>query len=393
MNWPLTAAVFLLAAIGVLFVFSACYFSEEAAIRDLYKRQLTWVLSGSCAYVGFALVDYRRLRRAAWWAYGGSLALLALVLLVGPRVYGARRWLTLFGIGLQPSEIAKLATILVLARRLSRPGVNLGHVRPLAEVLLTAALPALLIVREPDLGTALVFVPVVFVMMFVAGVPLRALGVLVLVGVAGIGLVLGGLFLPQKLGMDELRQQRIMRMVGMNEYQKQRLRVFFRSDVDPLGAGWNRRQSEIAVGSGGGWGKGYLQGTQNTLGFLPRSVAFTDFVFSVIAEEKGFFGSLLVLGLFGTVLVCGLQAALLAHDKWGRLLSAGVMTLLFFHIVVNIGMTVGLLPITGLPLPLLSYGGTFMVISLSALGMVQSVHIRSRQPPVLFEQISLWRSG
>jgi rod shape determining protein RodA len=393
MNALAALATGLLLAGSVLFVYSACYGSQDSGIRDLYRRQILWVAIGSACYVGFALADYRSLRKLAWWGYGGTLVLLAAVLVLGKKVYGARRWLELFNMGvqLQPSEVAKLAVILVLARRLSWPGENLGHLRPLAQVLAIAAIPMLLIFFQPDLGTALVFVPVMAVMAFVAGVPWKALSTLALIGLAVMAAVVAGLFLPARLGMDEAAQRKIAHGMGISDYQKRRLETFVRSKPDPLGADWNKRQSEIAVGSGSFWGKGFREGTQNILGFLPRSVARTDFIFSVIAEEKGFCGSLAVLALYGILIASGVVAALAAHDKLGRLLCIGVTALLFAHVFVNIGMTVGLLPITGLPLPLLSYGGTFMVVMMSALGMVQSVHIRGHAAPEAFEQAMLWR--
>jgi rod shape determining protein RodA len=215
--------------------------------------------------------------------------------------------------------------------------------------------------------------------MFVAGSPFRYLGSLAAVGVTMVALLLAALFLPARFGADEAKQQRIRGLTGLSDYQCGRIEVFFHPEKDPLGAGWNKRQSEIAVGSGGMWGKGYLHGTQNILGFLPRSVAPTDFIYSVIAEEKGFAGSLTVLVLFAFLLMLGMMAALRTRDAMGRLLCVGVASLFFCHVFINIAMTVGLMPITGLPLPLLSYGGSFMVIMMSALGIVQSVYIRSHR--------------
>jgi len=233
--------------------------------------------------------------------------------------------------------------------------------------------------KQPDLGTALVFVPTAFIMMFVAGVPFRYLGSLAALGVTLVALLLAALFLPARFDASPETQARIQELTGLSDYQRGRIEVFFHPDKDPLGAGWNKRQSEIAVGSGGLWGKGYLHGTQNILGFLPRSVAPTDFIYSVIAEEEGFFGSLMVLALFGVVLMFGMLTALRTRDAMGRLLCVGVVSLFFCHVFINIAMTVGLMPITGLPLPLLSYGGSFMVIMMSALGIIQSVHIRSHR--------------
>jgi len=395
MNVLVTLVVAALLTIGVFFVYSACYFSQDQAIRELYKKQIAWVVIGLGCYVGLAVFDYRSLRRSAWWLYGAGLLLLAMVLVpgVGTKIYGARRWLMMFGIGLQPSEIAKVATVLVLARRLSRPGVNLGHCKPLLAALAVAVAPMALILKQPDLGTAMVFVPIVLGMIFVAGVPLKPLVVMGVVGLVAVAVVLGALFLPEKLGMDEEAHDQFMSRLGISPYQKERLEVSLRSDVDPLGAGWNKRQSEIAVGSGGAWGKGFLAGTQNILGFLPHSVARTDFIYSVIAEETGFFGSAVVVALFGVLITFGVLVALMSHDKFGRLVCMGLVMMMFSHVFVNIAMTVGILPITGLPLPLLSYGGTFMVVMMSALGILQSVYIRSRHVNVVFEQVALWRTG
>jgi rod shape determining protein RodA len=197
-------------------------------------------------------------------------------------------------------------------------------------------------------------VPVTLALLYVGGVPLRYLFIL-----GGIGLLLS------PLGWFVL-----------DGYQKERILVFFDASRDPLGAGWNKIQSEIAVGSGGWSGKGLLMGTQNILGFLPRTVAPTDFIFSVIAEESGFIGVALVLGLYAVLIICGIRAALSARDTLGRMLAAGVVTSLFCHMFVNVAMTVGLAPITGLPLPLISYGGSFMVCTMTGLGLVQSVYVR-----------------
>lgn len=379
MNWPMTAAICVLMVIGVAFVYGACYSNEELQARPLFMKQILWALVGLICYVLIAVWDYQRLGKLAWSLYGVSLFLLVLVLLMGKTMYGATRWLELVaGVNIQPSELAKLATVVLLACLLNRSGTDFGRIGPLCGLLGVVVVPVLLIMKEPDLGTAMVFVPTLFIMMFVAGVPFRTLLTLVSIGVVGVGIVMGALFLPAKLGMDEARQDRIMKAIGFSEYQKSRISVFLDSDKDPLGAGWNKLQSEIAVGSGGKWGKGFMKGTQNILGFLPRSVAPTDFIYSVIAEETGFFGSVVVLFLFGSVTFFGLQTALAARDKMGRLLCVGMIGIIFSHVFINIAMTVGLMPVTGLPLPLLSYGGTFMIVVLTALGIVQSVHIRSR---------------
>jgi len=395
MNWIMVLAVLSLLVIGVLFVYSACYVSEEQPVRTLYKRQALWAVVGVLCYGVFACLDYRRLRKFSWWIYAACCLLLVVVLIMGTGV-GARRWLMFFGIGLQPSEFAKLATILVLARKLSRPGINLGELGSLLEVAIVVAVPFLLILKEPDLGTAMVFLPTAFLMICAAGVPGRQLALLLGTGLVLVSLLFGAIVLPKTLNLSEDTEARVAtvtRVIGVKPYHYKRLMGFLQADADPLGAGYNKRQSEIAVGSGGTWGKGFLKGTQNILGFLPRSVAPTDFIYSVIAEEKGFFGSATVLVLFGLVLCFGSHAALAAPDKFGRMLCVGIVTLVFCHVFVNIAMTVGLMPITGLPLPLLSYGGSFMLVMMSALGMVQSVYIRSRRPEVVLEQGHLWQTA
>ncbi|MCC6297252.1 MAG: FtsW/RodA/SpoVE family cell cycle protein, partial [Pseudomonadales bacterium] len=272
MNWLMTAAILARVTIGIMFIYSACYVRDDRPMRDLYQRQIYWAVAGFGAYLFFALTDYRHWRRWAWGGYAASLVLLVVVLIVGTKIYGARRWLMVGPIGLQPSERAKLAVIFVLARRLSRPGENLGHLSPLLEVLTLVGLPCLLIMKEPDLGSALVLAPVTLAMMFVAGVPYRVLGLMALAGVVVGALALSMLFLPQAIGMSEAHQQTFMKAVGLSAYHRDRVMTFLDADRDPLGAGWNKRQSEIAVGSGGLSGKGYLKGTQNVLGFLPRSV-------------------------------------------------------------------------------------------------------------------------
>ena len=378
MNWLLNAAVLGLMLVGILFVYSASYVNEDQ-VRNLYQKQMLWAVVGWFCCFLFAMVDYRRILKLSWPLYGAALVLLVIVLLAGRRVYGATRWIVIMGFQMQPSELAKLAVVLVVTRLFAYRDENENPWKPFLLGLFVMGIPMLLIMKQPDLGTAMVLVPTVFLLMFVGGAPMRAIVGLVLTGLLAAGILLGVLFLPAKAGMSQERQERWFRLTGLSEYQRDRIMVFFDSDTDPLGAGWNKLQSEIAVGSGGVWGKGFRQGTQNILGYLPRSVAPTDFIYSVIAEESGFAGSMVVLGLFTTVIVASLGAAVMAQDRAGRLLCVRIATLLFTHVFVNMAITVGLMAITGLPLPLLSYGGSFMMLIMSGVGLVQSVFIRSRQ--------------
>ncbi|MBI3986011.1 MAG: rod shape-determining protein RodA [Lentisphaerae bacterium] len=379
-DWVMILAMLALMATGVLFIYSAAYREGDPSTWMKCGKQIVWGLLGMACFFVFARLDYRRWLTMAWWVYGAGLLLLALVLApgIGIQNFGARRWLGLWGTPLQfqPSEWMKLATALVLARYLGMPGRNLWRLRATAVCLLVVGLPMVLIVKEPDLGTAMVFVPLLLAGMFVAGIPVRTLATLVGTGALLVIVILGIVWVPEKLGWEETRKEKAARLVGLTAYQRDRLTVFLDSKTDPLGAGWNKAQSQIAVGSGRFWGKGYLKGTQNILGFLPRTVSTTDFIFSVIAEERGFVGSAWILALTAVILVSGLRAARLARDKMGRLLAVGIMTLLFCHVFINIAMTIGLMPITGIPLPLVSYGGSFMIGTLSGLGMVQSVYSR-----------------
>lgn len=381
MSIPVTVVLLILFGMGIVFIYSSCYLGEEQPVRPLYVKQLMWGLVGMACYWFFSVFDYRKLGKLSPWIYAFTLMLLVLVLLMGEKTYGSKRWLPIIpgaDLGIQPSEFAKFAVILFLARVLSIPGTEAGSLRMLAVVLLIAVVPFALVMMEPDLGTAMVFVPITFIMMFVGGISLRILMSFVTMGVLAVCLLLSALFLPAKLGASEATQKKFTGLTGLSDYQVDRIEVFFNSDKDPLGAGWNKMQSEIAVGSGGFWGKGFFKGDQNILGFLPRSVAPTDFIFSVVAEEKGFAGSFVIIGLFTLLCWLGIDIAMMSRDKMGRMLCVGVVTMLFCHVFINIAMTVGLMPITGLPLPLLSYGGSFMVVIMSALGILQSVFMRSR---------------
>ncbi len=354
MDWSILIAIGVLMVMGVMFIYSAGYQGDDLPVSSFYKKQVLWSIVGIFVFLSLVAIDYHSWGENAWWIYAVCILLLVLVLVMGKEVYGANRWLSFFGMQVQPSEFAKLGAIIGVAHYLSRPGRTMVRTGTALSVLLITALPFVLILKEPDLGTAMVLVPMVLAMMFVAGVPVRTIAFIVLLGL---------LIMP-------------VGWLGLSPYQKDRIMVFFDPGRDPLGAGWNKIQSEIAVGSGGLFGKGYLGGTQNVLGFLPRTVAPTDFIYSVIAEEMGFMGSATILILFAFVLAACLRAAVHARDKFGRLLAVGVAAMLFCHVFVNIAMTIGLMPITGLPLPLMSYGGSFMVSTMAALGLVQSVYAR-----------------
>lgn len=359
-NWVAILLAAGLLATGLTFIYSASWRGEETGIVGAwFSRQIWWAAIGSALALALVAVDYRFWTRHAWWIYAASLVLLVLVLVAGKKVYGAYRWLVVFGVPVQPSEFAKVALVLVLARVLGGGALHPRSFATVAVALLLMALPFGLILVEPDLGTAMVLVPTAIFMLFAAGAALRYLIGLALLGLGGIA-----------FGLSPLAKH------VLSEYQHERILTFLDPSRDPLGSGWNALQSAIAVGSGGLSGKGFLNGTQSALGFLPRTVSPTDFIFPVIAEEKGFIGASLLLLAFAALLTCYIRTAWTAKDPAGSLLATGIASLLFCHVFVNIGMTIGLLPITGLPLPLVSSGGSFMVSTLAGFGLVQSVHVR-----------------
>ena len=292
---------------------------------------------------------------------------------------GSKRWFDLGVFSLQPSEFAKLAFVLALGNFHSRPAEELRLASNFWKALGMMAIPFVLIMKEPDLGSALVFIPTGFAMMLVAGVPRRYLFRLIaFFGILASLILVDVLFAPPDW------------QIKLEEYQRQRLLVYFGKDFAPPNAtpeekrkalqlqaekSYQGQQALISVGSGGFWGRGWREGQQTALGFLPPGAAHTDFIFSVIAEEKGFVGSVMVITLYAVVLFTGLRIAGQARDRLGKVLAAGVVTLLFSHIFINIGMNIRLMPVTGIPLPLLSYGGSSVLASMIALGMLQNVHI------------------
>lgn len=379
-------ALLLLMVVGAAFVYSATMASGAADSVRLYNqmwfRQVIWYALGTGVAAVLCLVDYRIMARWSFVLYFITILLLAAVLIpgIGSMRFNARRWFDLKIFQLQPSEFAKLAFILAQANFLSRPVEELRRPWIFWKSIGMMVLPFGLIMKEPDLGSALVLVPTGLVMMYVAGTPKRYL-VMLVGGVALLGslLVVDVLFTPP--GWWQIK---------LEEYQRQRLLVYFgvdfaRADATPqqrLAAqkqqeakSYQVRQAQISVGSGGLWGKGWHEGQQTALGFLPPAAAHNDFIFSVIAEEKGFVGSLMVLTLYGVVLLTGIRIASQARDRLGRVLAVGVVTLLFSHIFINIGMNIRIVPVTGIPLPLLSYGGSSVLGSLIAIGILQNVYI------------------
>jgi rod shape determining protein RodA len=391
---PLIAVVLLLAFVGVLAVGSAEY--SGSGVPAIVWRQLGWVGLGVLILVPVTAIDYRYLLKAAPFFYAVSIALLIVVLFKGT---GAKRWLAVGPFSFQPSEFAKVATVSVLAVLLSSKRV-IESLRGLLFAVAVAALPALLVAVEPDLGTAAVFVPLLLGMLFAAGVPYARIFILaspVLALALSFNIWLIGLFIAAVFFVVLVNRWSVPEKIfgflvaavnvsiglftpvlwGMlKEYQKQRLLAFLSPEVDPRGAGYSIIQAKIAVGSGQLFGKGYLQGTQVHLRFLPEP--HTDFIYPVIAEEFGFIGSVFILILFFIILY---RAIIVCRDAGlgpGGILAAGVFVYFLTHVGVNLGMAVGFLPVVGLPLPFLSYGGSVTVASFVLIGLLVNIAYRSR---------------
>jgi rod shape determining protein RodA len=351
-DWTLLGILLILASIGILNLYSITAHWEGSG-TPVYLKQFFWLLIGLVLMVTVAFIEYRFYSDFAYVVYSISLFLLLVVFGYGMITSGAQRWVRMGPISFQPSEFVKISLILALAKFFHRPPSREGYsLRNLAFPFLLLVLPMVLILKQPDLGTAIILFLVFFsVLLFVK---IRWSSLLAL-------FVVGGSILPL-----------VWRF--LKEYQKMRIVTFFNPDLDPLGSGYHLIQSKIAVGSGGIMGKGFMKGTQSKLGFLPEQQ--TDFIFSVLGEEWGLIGSLIVVLLYFGLILWGLRIAIQAKDRFGAILSFGVVAMLFWHTFINIGMVLGLMPVVGIPLPLLSYGGSFLVSTLIGMGLLFNVSMR-----------------
>ncbi len=382
-------AVLGLMLLSVAFVYSATTAGETATgalawYRQSCFKQAVWFALGLGAAGAVCMVDYHTLTRWAIVIYWLSIISLVAVIMphIGSMRYGARRWIDLGPFQFQPSEFAKLAFIMAQAHFLSRPVEELRQPVIFWKSIGLMLLPFMLIMKEPDLGSALVLLPTGLAMLYAAGTPKRYLVQLLTVAGVCTALFVGDIaFAPPRW------------QIKMQEYQRNRLLVYFGRDYKNFAApganaaelrqlkedqgkySYNVEQALIAVGSGGLTGKGWKQGEQNKYGFLPLAGKHNDFIFSVIAEEQGFVGSVIVLALYCVVLFTGIRIAGQARDRLGKLLAVGVVTLIFSHVFINIGMNIRIMPVTGVPLPLLSYGGSSVLGSLIAIGLLQNIHI------------------
>ncbi|CAI9086335.1 rod shape-determining protein RodA [Candidatus Methylacidiphilum fumarolicum] len=361
-DWFLFLIVLALSFFGIAVIYSATYSSPSAEFRNAPFSQFLWLMLGLVIFFIVSFTDYHFLVKWSWILLLLTIPLLVLVLLIGQTVNGAKSWLRFGPIGIEPAELCKLAFILFgsfwLDRFKHRPTISF------LTLCFVVLIPFVLILKQPALGSAGVFIPILFAQLFIGGLKKRYLAIpLILI----LAVLLYAYIGVSHLGWD---------IPGLKPYQMNRIRTFFDPNLDPLGSGWTINQSLIAIGSGSFSGKGFLKGTQNMLGFLPKNIAYNDFIFSVIGEEWGFIGGSAVIIGEGIMLLLCLRAAFYAKDLVGSLVAGGVAAMLFTHIFVNIGMTIKVVPITGIPLPFISYGGTFLIICLIGLGLVESIWIR-----------------
>jgi rod shape determining protein RodA len=366
LNWLLVALAIGLSIFGVMAVYSATYMREEAYLTEMWRRQIVWLSIGAVIFFVTALIDYRGLLNnvvVPLILYLAGLGFLVLTHFIGRTTYGAKSWLEIGPINFQPAQLAVISTLLLLSWLLANTENWTGFWPTLGRIMSCGAIiapPWLLILIQPDLGECLVWIPAVLALLYVGRVPKRYLLVMIILALAIIPVVAN---------------------FGLKAYQRERLTTFIHPDDDPQGAGWTINQSLIAIGSGGFYGKGFTApNTQVQLGFLPATIVHTDFVFAAIAEQLGFVGGATLVAAFAALLLTGLLIAASATDDLGRLIAVAVVTLIFTHVFMNIGMTISITPITGVPLPLISYGGSFLVLVLFALGVLQSIWIHRKFP-------------
>ena len=353
-DWILLLILVLIGTVSVLNLYSATFPLKGAGGSQIYIKQIYWFLIGFAVLLMMTTFDYHLLETLAYPIYIFTLLLLVLVLLIGDVRSGSQRWLSLGVISFQPSELAKIAAVIILAKFFDEHGqVNEYGLRELWQPFLLIALPAVLILREPDLGTALCLVVVSFSILLFVKIKWKSLLILILTSFSAAPLIWRFL---------------------LKEYQQRRILIFIKPEMDPLGAGYHINQSKIAIGSGLFWGKGFLKGTQTRLRFIPEQ--HTDFAFSVFAEEWGFIGSLCLLLLYLFLMLWGINIAKNSKDKFGAIIALGIIAIVFWQLVINVSMVTGLLPVVGIPLVMVSYGGSSIVMTMAGMGLLMNISMR-----------------
>ena len=423
-DYVLVSAVMAVIIIGILMIYSAGFDPIDRTNSGLYKRQIVWFIVGFILMLIMTFVRYKSLGDYCLYIYFFVLALVIVTTFFGTPIRNTRAWLTFGYFSIQPSEFMKLAVVIVLAKYLELRERDIHHLRELLVPTAATAVPVLFILMQPDFGTAMVFIPVLFAMLFIGGADASHL--IAVISIAAIALIfpmvltyrewvaaqdesiivsffkdysllfsVAGFLMFVAIAMYVVHFFMIKKvfrkiyipsvvvslglffsvfiMRFLKDYQKKRILVFLNPDLDPHGSGYNVIQSKIAIGSGGFFGKGFLNGSQAQLGFLPEKSS--DFIFPVIAEEWGFLGAVVILGLLCLIVMRGAQIALEAKDKFGALLAAGISSIFFFHILINVGMVLGIMPVTGLPLSFVSYGGSNLLVGMISIGILINIRM------------------
>jgi len=352
-DWGLLGLVLLLSCLGFITLYSVVTAGEAPLEKMFHIKQIAWFCTGLMLMVLSFLFNYKLLSRWAYTIYGVCILLLIVVLFLGKHVSGSQRWLMLGPLSIQPSELVKIAVIIILARYYSKHAYTRGFtLRNLFKPALLVMIPFILIVRQPDLGTALVVFLIAASITIFVKIERRSFIYIIISCITAFPVV----------------------WFFLKGYQQRRILTFINPERDPLGAGYHIIQSKIAIGSGMVTGKGFLKGTQNALSFLPEQ--HTDFIFSVLAEEWGFAGSVILIFLFLLLLIWGLNIAYGCRDPFGTILSVGISAMIFWQVVINIGMVMGLMPVVGVPLPFISYGGSSIVVTIVCMGILMNVSMR-----------------
>ncbi|GMO39396.1 MAG: rod shape-determining protein RodA [Termitinemataceae bacterium] len=426
-DFALLIAAVTLTTFGILFIYSSGVSAGGVVFSEEYIKQIIWGITGLIFALTIAVLNYRRAYHISIYLYMATIVLLLYTCVLGRTVHNSRSWIGLGTLGIQPSEFAKITTILLLAQFLDSTKRSMNALPRFFVSCLIAFFPMILVLIQPDFGTSLVFIPILISMTFIAGISLRYIFFLIItIAISCILLLfpIGETYILKKsipililitdkrfviivssvlliiffialygfmrykkkyfywidysavIGILSLLMSYSARKV-LKEYQLKRLIVFLAPDVDPLGAGWNINQSVTAIGSGGFVGKGYIQGTQSHYRFLPQQS--TDFIFSIFSEEWGFIGGMLVFALFLLICLRFIKIMNTTADTFGVYITAGLSGMFIFHFVINVGMTMGIMPITGIPLLFMSYGGSSLLSAMIGVGLALSVHIRRFQ--------------
>ncbi len=359
--WGMVGLICAISAVGLATVYSATHTAHGPS--SLFFKQIVWIVIGLGVMTAAVLVDYHTVGRYAYVLYAISLVLLLFVMIIGKTGMGAQRWLAIGPFAFQPSELAKLSLTLALARYFAEDPKRGGYdLRDLAIPGIMVVIPLVLVLKQPDLGTAIMLLLTSACIAVIAGLRIRS----VLIVLLAIGMVASAMFL--------VPQARHKIWGKLKPYQQSRIRAFFDPGSDPLGSGYHANQSKIAVGSGQITGKGFRKGTQSQMAFLPER--HTDFIFAVLAEELGLIGGGLLILLYLALLLASLDAAKNAKDRLGCLMAAGIVSMLSLYVFINVGMAIGIVPVVGVPLPLVSYGGTSIITTFLALGLLLNIQIR-----------------